>query len=214
MLNFLAGSAALEAAATTAGLKTVLTSRRFIEKARLLASVDTLCRHAEVVFLEDVRAQLSVMTRLGGLLGSWRRKIVRRPPPPDAARKPAVILFTSGSEGKPKAVLLSHRNLMTNRWQLTARIAFTSSDRLLNALPTFHAFGLTGGLLLPVLAGVSNFQYPSPHHYPDRPRSRIRLQCHHPVCDRHLPGRLGTHGAPLRFPRRSAALLGRRETAR
>lgn len=165
MLNFSAGPAALEAAAQTAGLKTVLTSRRFIERGRLQSAVDALARHADVVFLEDVRARMGIPTKLTGLLGSWRRKIVRRRPRAEAAARPAVILFTSGSEGKPKAVLLSHRNLMTNRWQLTARIAFNSSDRLLNALPVFHAFGLTGGLLLPVLSGVPSFQYPSPLHY-------------------------------------------------
>ncbi|MBE0531994.1 MAG: acyl-[ACP]--phospholipid O-acyltransferase [Rhodospirillales bacterium] len=165
MLNFSAGPAALEAAAETAGLKTVLTSRRFIERGRLQEAVDALAKHADIVFLEDVRARMGIPTKLTGLLGSWRRKIVRRRRPAEAAGRPAVILFTSGSEGKPKAVLLSHRNLMTNRWQLTARIAFNSSDRLLNALPVFHAFGLTGGLLLPLLSGVPSFQYPSPLHY-------------------------------------------------
>lgn len=165
MLNFSAGSAALEAAAQTSGLKTVLTSRRFVERGRLQNAVEALARHAEIVFLEDVRDRLGVMARLSGLLGSWRRRFVRRRPPAEAAARPAVILFTSGSEGAPKAVVLSHRNLMANRWQLTARIAFTSSDRVLNALPVFHAFGLTGGLLLPLLSGVPSFQYPSPLHY-------------------------------------------------
>jgi acyl-[acyl-carrier-protein]-phospholipid O-acyltransferase/long-chain-fatty-acid--[acyl-carrier-protein] ligase len=76
-----------------------------------------------------------------------------------------VILFTSGSEGLPKGVVLSHRNLHANRYQAAARIAFTASDVVFNALPMFHAFGLTGGALLPVLAGVRTFLYPSPLHY-------------------------------------------------
>src|SRR5205085_2077014 len=78
---------------------------------------------------------------------------------------PAVALFTSGSEGTPKGVLLSHANLLANRHQLGAVVDFNPSDTVFNALPLFHAFGLTGGLLLPALAGVKTFLYPTPLHY-------------------------------------------------
>jgi acyl-[acyl-carrier-protein]-phospholipid O-acyltransferase/long-chain-fatty-acid--[acyl-carrier-protein] ligase len=78
---------------------------------------------------------------------------------------PAVILFTSGSEGLPKGVVLSHRNLLSNCQQLAARIDFNASDVVLNALPVFHSFGLTGGTLLPILNGVRTLLYPSPLHY-------------------------------------------------
>ena len=81
------------------------------------------------------------------------------------ASDPAVILFTSGSEGNPKAVVLSHGNIQANRLQVSSRIAFNSTDTVLNALPVFHSFGLTGGLLIPLLAGVKTFLYPSPLHY-------------------------------------------------
>src|SRR5690606_8308096 len=71
----------------------------------------------------------------------------------------------SGSSGTPKAVVLSHRNLQANRHQLGARVDFTSRDRFFNCLPVFHAFGLTGGTLLPLLSGAPVFMYPTPLHY-------------------------------------------------
>jgi acyl-[acyl-carrier-protein]-phospholipid O-acyltransferase / long-chain-fatty-acid--[acyl-carrier-protein] ligase len=77
----------------------------------------------------------------------------------------AVILFTSGSEGVPKGVVLAHKNLLSNRHQLAARIDFNPTDIVFNALPVFHSFGLTGGFLLPVFSGIKTVLYPSPLHY-------------------------------------------------
>jgi acyl-[acyl-carrier-protein]-phospholipid O-acyltransferase / long-chain-fatty-acid--[acyl-carrier-protein] ligase len=78
---------------------------------------------------------------------------------------PAVILFTSGSEGVPKGVVLSHRNVLANKHQLLARIALMPNDKFFCALPIFHAFGYLGGVMLPATTGMSAFLYPSPLHY-------------------------------------------------
>ena len=88
--------------------------------------------------MEDIRKTVGKFDKIRGLL-SWKKPLV--------ARKPddwAVILFTSGTEGLPKGVVLSHRNMLTNVAQVAARIDFGREDRLFNALPVFHSFGLHG----------------------------------------------------------------------
>src|SRR4029450_2562695 len=77
----------------------------------------------------------------------------------------APILFTSGSEGVPKGVVLSHRNMLANAAQGAARIDFGRQDKVFNVLPAFHSFGLTVGIVLPLVSGVRIYLYPSPLHY-------------------------------------------------
>ncbi len=165
MLNYTAGLTNLKAACTAAEVKTVITARAFIEQAKLQDIVAGLeADGRSILYLEDVAATIGTGAKLRAAIGARfaRRLLARRKLSPDA---PAVILFTSGSEGLPKGVVLTHRNLLSNCLQLAARIDFNPSDIVLNALPVFHSFGLTGGTLLPILNGVKTLLYPSPLHY-------------------------------------------------
>ncbi|MCY0095760.1 AMP-binding protein [Hoeflea ulvae] len=160
MLNYTAGSAALVSALTTAKINTVLASRAFVEKAGLEPQVAAIeAAGVTIIWLEDLRETISPMEKASAFL-NWRR-----PLQPVKASDPAVILFTSGSEGTPKGVVLSHRNLHANAAQAEARIDISVCDKLFNVLPVFHSFGLTGGAILPLLYGVRLFLYPSPLHY-------------------------------------------------
>jgi acyl-[acyl-carrier-protein]-phospholipid O-acyltransferase/long-chain-fatty-acid--[acyl-carrier-protein] ligase len=164
MLNHTSGTDGVLSACRTAGLRRVVTSRRFVELAKLGALAERLAAEVEVIWLEDLRERLGVADKLYGAValrvaGALHRRLRI------AASAPATVLFTSGSEGVPKAVVLSHANLLANRRQIAARVDFSPADLALNALPMFHSFGLTGGFLLPLLSGVRVFLYPSPLHY-------------------------------------------------
>ena len=160
MVNYTAGPANVTSAVRTAAIRTVISSRAFVEKADLGDIVQAVeAGGATFLWLEDLRAGVTLPEKASAAL-LWRLPLHRQ----DAA-KPAVILFTSGSEGTPKAVVLSARNLLANACQAEARISISAQDILFNVLPVFHSFGLTGGTILPLVAGVKLFLYPSPLHY-------------------------------------------------
>ncbi|MBF0191870.1 MAG: bifunctional acyl-ACP--phospholipid O-acyltransferase/long-chain-fatty-acid--ACP ligase [Magnetococcales bacterium] len=162
MLNYTAGSDGLQAACTAATITTVITAHAFVEQANLGEKLAAL-RNIRILYLEDLR-QTATLTDKLWLMGYalWFPRRFEIPVSPEEA---AVVLFTSGSEGKPKGVVLPHRALLANIAQIRAVIDFSPDDKILNALPIFHSFGLTAGSLLPILSGTSLFLYPSPLHY-------------------------------------------------
>jgi acyl-[acyl-carrier-protein]-phospholipid O-acyltransferase / long-chain-fatty-acid--[acyl-carrier-protein] ligase len=163
MLNVSAGATAMLSACRAACVRTVVSSRTFVEKARLEQVVERMSGDVRFIWLEDVRASIGLVAKLRGKLDARRaRRLPGVAKDPDAA---AVVLFTSGSEGAPKGVVLSHRNLLANCAQLASVIDFHGGDIVFNAMPMFHSFGLTGGTILPLVSGVRTFHYPSPLHY-------------------------------------------------
>ncbi len=163
MLNFSSGITIMRACAELAGLKHIITSRAFLERTKL--KVDEFANAGiSLIYLEDVRAKISGSQKLITLLrhvGGLPSAILQ----PRVAGDTAVIVFTSGSEGVPKGVELTHGNLLANIRQMLTVTDLTDCDRLFNCLPLFHSFGLTVGTFLPLVRGLYVFLYPSPLHY-------------------------------------------------
>lgn len=175
MLNFSAGSANLKSAATTAQVKTIYTAQGLLDKLEIVrTSVESL-REAGITveLLEEVRANLSLGAKLRAVLGMLLPKFALTKMP-GSKRKPqdeAVVLFTSGTEGAPKGVVLSNRNLVGNVAQILCRINVKPGEFLLNSLPVFHCFGMMGGIILPVAGGIASLQVPSPLLYKEIPEA-------------------------------------------
>jgi acyl-[acyl-carrier-protein]-phospholipid O-acyltransferase/long-chain-fatty-acid--[acyl-carrier-protein] ligase len=159
MINYTAGAANIICGCRAARVETILTSRKFVEKAHLENLVAALGEKVRLVYLEDLRSLIGAYDKARAWL-SMRRPVIERRPDDMAA-----ILFTSGSEGAPKGVALSHRNILANAAQAAARIDFGRTDKVFNVLPVFHSLGLTVGLILPLIYGVPIYLYPSPLHY-------------------------------------------------
>jgi len=161
LINFTSGHAGIQNACIAANVKTIITSRKFIETAKLENIVAQL-NNLKLIYLEDIRAEFGVMDRawLMGYAMHYPRAAIEYTNP----ESPAVVLFTSGSEGKPKGVVHSHKSILSNIAQILAILDFNPSDKFMMVLPMFHAFGFTGSLL-PVLNGIKVMIFPSPLQY-------------------------------------------------
>lgn len=184
LLNFTAGSRNILSAVDTAQVSTIVTSRRFVGMANLEDVVAALAASSgpdgkprRVIYLEGVRKKIGTLDKLGGMLTAARAASThaRHAHKPD---DPAVILFTSGTEAAPKAVVLSNRNVVSNAGQIWQHAdgMLTPEDVVLNPLPMFHSFGLTAGTLMPLLNGMRVVLYPSPLHYKEIPKLIAKRQ--------------------------------------
>ena len=161
MLNFSAGARNVRSACASAGVKRILTARRFVAQGRLEDLIEDLSHIASITYLEDIRKEVGPADKAyAALAGAFPRQFAAKTQPSDIG----VILFTSGSFGAPKGVVLTQSNLLSNVAQVAAHIELDTSWIWFNPLPAFHSFGLTGGILVPLISGLRSFQYPSPLH--------------------------------------------------
>lgn len=171
LLNFTAGPKNVKSACETAQLDTIITSKRFVDTAKLDDVIAAISEDRRIVYLEDVRKEIGAVDKAIGLVRSVFARMVARSAVADPD-SPAVILFTSGSEGTPKGVVLSHANIVANATQIWAHAEgmLTASDIAMNPLPVFHSFGLTAGMMLGLLNGMKVVLYPSPLHFKQVPK--------------------------------------------
>jgi acyl-[acyl-carrier-protein]-phospholipid O-acyltransferase/long-chain-fatty-acid--[acyl-carrier-protein] ligase len=175
ILNFSTGPAIMLACADLAGLKQIITSRAFVQRAKLNLQ-PLLDAGVEFLYLEDIRQQITTGQKLmAALRCRFNPHSALRIP--QSALDTAVVLFTSGSEGTPKGVELTHANLLANIRQIISVLDIMDTDRFFSAMPLFHSFGLTGGVLLPLVRGIYTFLYPSPLHYRMVPTAFYNLNC-------------------------------------
>lgn len=160
MLNFTAGAKGIKGAMRAGRIKKIVTARKFIDLGALEPLIDDLSGSAEILYLEDVRESIGLPQKIAGGLGPIAPFLFRNTA---AHASPGVLLFTSGTEGDPKGVALSHRNVLANVEQVRAHIGLDAQrDSVFNPLPTFHCFGLTVGAILPLMAGVKAIFHPTP----------------------------------------------------
>lgn len=160
-LNYSGGPGMLTHAMDLADLNTIVTSRQFLERIKLQPS---LFEGRNVLYMEELKDVIGIRNKIAGIMHAFFPGPYRKMKPGDE-KETAAILFTSGSEGVPKGVCLSHENIISNIHQALSRIDITEDDYFFNALPIFHSFGLTVGTILPLFANARAFLYVNPLHY-------------------------------------------------
>ncbi|MCX7123598.1 MAG: AMP-binding protein [Gammaproteobacteria bacterium] len=165
-LNYTASIASLQAAIQEAGIHHIITSRRFLDQlAKKGFEIEGVFEGVELIFLEEVRKTIQQKELLKNFLiakfspvSLLKMMLVN----PIGSNQVATILFSSGSEGKPKGIELTHRNIVGNARQAADALEARADDVIFSILPTFHAFGLTATTLLPLIEGITTICHPDP----------------------------------------------------
>ncbi len=157
-LNFTAGKKALQSAVDQAEVKNIYTSRKFLDKMQERGmNLESFFPDCKLLMLEDIREEISPLSRIMTLLKAIllpvsliRKSYFKEISMSDTA----AILFSSGSEGSPKGVELSHSNIAANAKQAAIELGAVESDVIMSTLPTFHAFGFAITTLMPLSEGI------------------------------------------------------------
>lgn len=167
MLNYTAGAKNISSAAKTSQIKFIITSQKFIETLELtnvIHELEKLC--IKIIYIENLKNQISIYNKFFSIIKYYQIIYLRQFKLNNSRlNSESTILFTSGSEGSPKGVVLSNKNIQANIAQASSRIDINPTDVVLNVLPIFHCYGLTGATLLPLSMGVKVFLYLNPLHY-------------------------------------------------
>ncbi len=174
IFNYTSGPLGVHSAAVAARIDVVVSSRKFIEQAKLEPLIEALAGR-RILYLEDIRRQFSLADKLWLVLFALR--FPRLAAATQSSLDPAVVLFTSGSEDRPKGVVLSHHAVIANVAQLRAVFDFSVEDRILNPLPIYHAYSFTAGMLLSLITGTRMLLYISPLRYRAIPEIAYRRDC-------------------------------------
>lgn len=162
MLNYTMSKQAFSACLKAAEISQIVSSKAFVEKGGLSHLVEIAEELGiRMVWLEEIKAEIDFGDKVAIFAHAMRRYRKKYVSP----NSPAVVLFTSGSEGTPKGVALSHKAILSNVAQIKSVFDISHNDKVCNVLPMFHSFGLTAGTLLPMLSGASLLLYVSPLHY-------------------------------------------------
>lgn len=164
IINFTSGITNIKSSLEVSKIKTIITSKTFIEQINMQENINIIKKNTNVLYLEDIKSEINISRKIEALKKLlFKEKIERN------ENNVAVILYTSGTEGNPKGVMLTHKNLYENRKQILNVLNIQKNEKFFTCLPFFHSFGLGVGVLLPILNNFKVFLYPTPLHYKNIP---------------------------------------------
>ena len=169
MLNYTSGFSNIASCIKTSEINSIVTSRQFLSKVSLEDEIASLHSEKDIIYLEDILRDKKIVSSFLNTLKLFLSLNTSSKLTDDKFNKPAVILYTSGSEGIPKGVKLSHCNFLANISQVSRTLNFHKSDKIFSCLPFFHSFGLGIGMLLPINIGIRAYIFPSPLKFKEIP---------------------------------------------